>query len=171
MWARFARSYLMRLQLNRGVMRPHIPYPMQPTPTDPAFERAVLTAFSFVSRSAAPRIIDSSYSAMSFGNADIGLEGDTLRIRVTRDRGQYLVDVSPLGVAEWFDQDAVLRLVGAEESLASLSHSDLRSLELAAGAFHTHLAAIESLFRPPAWPESRIALKALQERRAHELFG
>ena len=144
---------------------------MQPTPTDPAFERDVLAAYSFLSRSAAPRIIGSSYSATSFGNADIGLEGDTLRIRVTRDRGQYLVDISPLGVAEWFDQDVVLRLVGAKESLASLSHSDLRSLELAAVAFRTHLNAIEELFRPTAWPESRIALKALQERRGHELFG
>ena len=131
----------------------------------------MLAAFSFLSRSATPRIIDSSYSATSFGNADIGLEGDTLRVRVTRDRGQYLVDVSPLGVAEWFDQDVVLRLVGVEESLASLSHSDLRSLELAAHALRTHIAAIEERFRPKAWPESRLALKALQERRAHELFG
>lgn len=142
-----------------------------PTQTDPSFERDVLSAFAFLCRSASPRIIDSSYSATTFGNADIGLEGDTLRVRVTRDRGQYLVDVSPLGIAEWFDQDVVLQLVGAEDSLASLSHSKLRSLELAADAFCSHFPAIEERFRPLAWAESRLALLTLQEHRTRELFG
>jgi hypothetical protein len=100
----------------------------------------------------------------------MGLEGDHLRIRVTRDRCQIFVDFSPLGTAEWFDEDVVLQLVGGERAGPGLADAGRTSLAPSANAIRAHFAAIVDRFQPDTWPRSRVELMALQERRARELL-
>jgi hypothetical protein len=141
------------------------------TSRDLEFERQALAAFAFIAPTTAPRVIDSSYSWEAFGDADIGLEGEALRVRVTRDRGQYFVTLSPRWTADWFDEHTVLQLVGAADSAQSLVDLKWTSMLLAAEAIQTHLADILDRFGPDKWQESRASMKRLQKQRSRELFG
>jgi len=141
------------------------------TSRDLDFEHQALTAFAFIAPTSSPRVIDSSYSWRAFGNADIGLEGDALRVRVTRDRGQYFVDLSPRWTADWFDEHTVLQLVGATDSAQALVDLKWASMLPAAEAIRTHLSAILDRFGREMWQESRAAMKRLQEQRSRELSG
>jgi hypothetical protein len=138
---------------------------------DLEFERQALTAFAFIAPTAAPRVIDGSYSWRAFGNADIGLEGDALRVRVTRDRGQYFVTLSPRWTADWFDEHTVLQLVGATDSAQELVDLNWTSMLPAAKAIRTHLIDILDRFGREKWQESRAAMKRLQEQRSREQSG
>jgi hypothetical protein len=132
--------------------------------TDPKFERVVLSTFAFIAATGAPRIIDSYRDS-------IGLEGDRIRIRVSRDRGQFLVGFSPRDLpAEWFDEQIVLQLIRAEDTAKRLVEGRWKSLAACADAIRENIGAIEDRFNQTAWPQSRVELKTLQERRAHELF-
>src|SRR5262245_42014639 len=55
---------------------------------DEGFERDVRAALAFISHDT-PTVSASSYAPQSFGNAMVELEGDAIRVRVTRDRGQF----------------------------------------------------------------------------------
>jgi hypothetical protein len=140
------------------------------TSRDLDFERQALTAFAFIAPATAPRVIDSSYSPESFGNADIGLEGEALRVRVTRDRGQYFVTLSPRWTADWFDEHTVLQLVGAADSAQRLAALEWKSMLPAAEEVRTHLVDILDRFGRDKWPESRATMKRLREQRAREIF-
>ena len=139
--------------------------------TDPQFERDALTAFAFVAMPPGPRISDSSYDPDSFGNAVIELDGDAVRIRVTRDRGQLLVDLAPPASGEWFDEEVVLQLVDAGDVAGDLAAGEWRALAPSADAIRRHFPAIVERFGHERWPQTRTELKALQSRRARELFG
>jgi hypothetical protein len=141
------------------------------TSRDLDFERQALTAFAFIGPATAPRVIDSSHSPDAFGNAEIGLEGEALRVRVTRDRGQYFITLSPRWTADWFDEHTVLQLVGAADSAQRLVDLEWRSMLPAAEEVQMHLADILDRFGRDKWPESRATMKRLQEQRARELFG
>jgi hypothetical protein len=140
------------------------------TSRDLEFERQALAAFAFIAPTTAPRVID-SYSWEARGDADIGLEGDALRVRVTRDRGQYFVTLAPRWTADWFDEHTVLQLVGAADSAQTLVDLKWKSMLPAAEAIQTHLADILDRFGPDKWQESRASMKRLQEERSRRLFG
>lgn len=139
--------------------------------SDPDFECEALEAFAFIATASRPRVIDSAYSVASFGDADIGLEGDDLRVRVTRDRSQYFVTLSPRWTADWFDEHTVLRLVGATDAAQNLVDLEWKSMLPAAEAIRAHLAEILKRFGPDNWQDSLATMKRLQEQRARELFG
>jgi hypothetical protein len=141
------------------------------TSRDPAFECEALAAFAFIAPVTGPRIIESSYSAESFGNADIGLEGEDLRVRVTRDRGQYFVALSPRWTDDWFDEHTVLQPVGAADSAQKLVELEWTSMLPAASAIETNLSEIVAAFRRDRWEASRAAMNQLQAQRARDLFG
>ncbi len=140
------------------------------TSRDLEFERQALAAFAFIAPTTAPRVID-SYSLEVRGDADIGLEGDALRVRVTRDRGQYFVTLSPRWTADWFDEHTVLQLVGAADSAQTPVDLKWKSMLPAAEAIQTHFADILDRFGPDKWQESRASMKRLQEERSRRLFG
>jgi hypothetical protein len=136
--------------------------------SDPAFQEAVLAALTFVGPL---RVLYSDYDPQSFGNAQIGLEGEKLRLRVTRDRSQILIDLSPREVAaEWFDEDVVVELVAGRMAAERLENFE-RPLHDAAETLRSHWPAILDRFRGAAWSETRLRLRALQEERAKRLFG
>jgi hypothetical protein len=143
----------------------------QATPErDEGFERDVVAAFAFVSRGT-PTIGASSYDPRAFGNAVVELEGAALRVRVTRDREQFLVDLSPADRHDWFDEEIVLRFVGADADADALIFGEWKSLQASAAAIHRHLQRIRLAVGAESWPEVRGILKELQNRRAQALFG
>jgi hypothetical protein len=95
--------------------------------SDPQFERDALAAFAFIAGPPGPRVLHSEYAPESFGNAVIELEGDDVRVRVTRDRSQRLVDLAPRAQGEWFDESVVLQLVGAAETARELAAGEWRA--------------------------------------------
>ena len=139
--------------------------------SDPQFERDALAAFAFIAAPPGPRVVHSRYDPGSFGNAVVELESDALRVRVTRDRGQLLVDLAPRAGGEWFDEAIILQLVGAGETARELAAAEWRALAPSASALRRHLSEIVDRFRPDQWAQTRAELKALQARRARELFG
>jgi hypothetical protein len=140
--------------------------------SDPEFDRKALAAFAFIAAPPGPRVIDSSYSPESFGNADIGLEGDGVRVRVTRDRGQFFVSLSPSATAaDWFDEYVVLQLVGADSKARELAEAQWSSIDATAEAIRAQFPQVVARFRVDEWPKTRAELKALQEQRAREMFG
>jgi hypothetical protein len=141
------------------------------TSRDLEFERQALAAFAFIAPATGPRVIDSSYSEEAFGNADIGLEGEELRVRVTRDRGQYFVTLSPRWTADWFDEHTVLQLVGAADSAQGLVDLEWKSMLPAAEAIQTYFADILDRFGRDKWDGSRVTMKRIHEQRARKLFG
>jgi hypothetical protein len=139
---------------------------------DPNFERDVLTEFAFLARDARPRVVYSDYDAATFGNAQMGIEYAQLRLRVTRDRSQVFVDLSPRTVAaDWFDEDVVIELVAGRARAGQLEANTARPLAAAANAIQEHLSTIVDRFREENWSSTRAALKALQNERAKRLFG
>lgn len=138
---------------------------------DEQFEREALDAFAFIASGAGPRVIDSSYSPESFGNATISLEGEHLRVRIARDRGQYFVNLSPRWIAEWFDEHTVLVLIGAPDAAEKLVKLEWRSMQPAADAIHANLLEIMAHFQPDRWQDTRTAMQGLQEKRAQDLFN
>ena len=134
------------------------------------FERDVVAQFAFISDET-PRIIASSYDSHVFGNAVVELAGSVIRLRVTRDRGQLLVDLSPVDRRDWFDEDIVLHFVGADADAVALEAGERDALAPSAGAINRHFGRITLAFQQATWPDVRRILEELQNRRAEQLFG
>jgi hypothetical protein len=139
--------------------------------SDPAFEREALAAFAFIAPSALPSVIERSYDPKSFGNALIVMDGERMRIRVTRDRSQFLTDLAPRGSYEFFDISVALELVGAASDARALEAAEWRELEPSASAIARHYAALGDCLSPERWLRSRASLEALQDARVEKLFG
>ena len=137
---------------------------------DEGFERDVRAAFAFISHDT-PTVSASSYAPQSFGNAMVELEGDAIRVRVTRDRGQFFVDLSPVDRYDWFDEEIVLHFVGADDDAHRLVSEKWKALEPSAAAIHRHFQRITLAFKPESWASVRSILKDFQNRRARALFG
>jgi len=138
------------------------------TARDEQFERDVVAAFAFIATDT-PTVTASWYDAHSFGNAVVEIAG-SLRTRVTRDRGQYLVDLSPADRYDWFDEEIVLRFVGADADADALISGRWKSLTASADAIHRHVQRILLAFASDSWSTVRPILKELQHRRAQALF-
>ena len=134
---------------------------------DKDFERNVKEAFAFISSSAAPKVVHSYYHEQAFGNALVELEGDNVRVRVTRDRGQIAVDLAPRGCKDWFIEYVVLQSVGVDSNVL-LDLSD-RTVEQAAKPIKANFEAITHAFGRENWKATEADLEARLERRGKEL--
>jgi hypothetical protein len=160
------------LQLSLGVIRQHGSHSMTTgQQRDRAFEDDVVRQFDFIAPDGAPRVASSVYDPAVFGNAVVSLEGEALRVRVTRDRSQLLTDVSPVHASESFDEHVVLQLVGASAEADALATAEWRSLAPTAAALRKHYARIVEAFAPERWVATKAELGRLQEARADRLFG
>jgi hypothetical protein len=82
---------------------------MAEVPTrDLAFDHDVSALFSFIKSASPPRISERRYDPAAFGNAVVVLAGDAIQVRVTRERSQLLVDLSPPDCHDWVDDQVVL---------------------------------------------------------------
>lgn len=143
----------------------------QPPPRDPDLERDASTQFSFITATPPPRLLESRYDPEAFGNAVVVLAGDGIRVRVTRDRSQLFVDLSPADRADWVDEQVVLQLVGGVSAVHRLAEGEFRALAPSAAAIRRHFPEILAAFQPTRWPATRVALTQLQHERAQRLFG
>ena len=143
---------------------------MNAVSSDPQFENDSRDAFSFIASASPLATLYACYHPDSFGNAIIALEGDRMRVKVVRDRRQFLVDLAPVASGDWFDISVVLDLIGAGATARELEAAEWRALGPIADAVREHAGAICARFQPAAWPATRASLRALQEARAKQLF-
>lgn len=134
---------------------------------DEEFENDVKQAFAFISTSAAPKIFESYYNEQAFGDALVALEGDNVRVRVTRDRGQIMVDLAPRGCRDWFIEDVVLQSVGIPSN--ALNEASDRTVQQAAKPIEANFTAITRAFSKENWKTTQADLEARLERRGKEL--
>lgn len=134
---------------------------------DREFEKEVVREFAFISQVSAPKVVRSDYDEQHFGNAVVELEGDHLKVRVTRDRGQTLVDLAPIHRNSWFIVEVVLQTVGAP--IKTFDESLEASVEHAAQAISKHWPAIVHRFSEPNWKATEVELENRLDRRGREL--
>lgn len=132
---------------------------------DSALEAAAESAFKFIAL-AGVSVTDSIYDATAFGNAQVILKGDSVDVRVTRDRGQYLIDLAPRGSSDWYDDDIILHFVGASNEAKALAASGRKAIAGAATALEEHWWKIVLAFRPAEWTNVKTILDILRSRRA-----
>lgn len=113
------------------------------------------------------RFVDSESSDSFGGNAYITLSGESVRIRLVRERGQLFADFQPIGLRGkkgWFSIDVVRRLIIDEQSWRSIM--DRENAEF----LREHLLDIERLFLEDEQGQTLIKLKRLEKLRAKEIF-
>jgi hypothetical protein len=108
----------------------------------------------------------------SFDNALVVLRSPNLRLRITRERGQLLID---FGAArepgQWFDSDIVLELLGLSTD-TSFRGSDAGTVFRGVGAFlRTFGDELEEKLDEAHLAATKRQIEALKERRAERLFG
>lgn len=134
---------------------------------DEEFEKDVKHAFAFISTSAAPQVLETYYNEQAFGDALVVLEGDNVRVRVTRDRGQIMVDLAPRGCRDWFMENVVLQSVGIAPN--ALNEASDRTVQQAAKPIEANFTAIARAFSRENWKTTQADLEARLERRGKEL--
>lgn len=129
--------------------------------------RLLADHYGFLWREGRYRVVDSA-ATESFGNALVVLASDRLRIRVARDRGQFLWEYQAVGGGgrDWYDLDVVWRLLTGEDVATATEPPDR-----VATFIREHLSEIEARFSPERADETAEALERLQRVRARELFG
>jgi hypothetical protein len=137
---------------------------------DREFEETAVRAFGFIASNAKPKVTRSDYDAEQFGDAVVELEGDKLKVRVVRDRGQVMADLAPLGCPDWFDEDVVLQSVGVADAKA-LEVISSRTVEQAAEAIAARFSAIVQSFDNANWKATEADLNARKDRRGEELMA
>lgn len=94
-----------------------------------------------------------------------------LRVRVSKDRGQFLCDfAAPTEPTEWFDQEVVFRDLGEDLTIDALISQGWSSLEAVAHAVEDHLDRVIELFGD-RYLASRNRFQVLKQIRVKKLFG
>src|SRR3712207_4518000 len=88
------------------------------------------------------QIVEERYSPKKFGNILVVLESQHLQVRLTRDRGQYFINMRNPSDAEWFDEHAVLYVIGAVADAEGLVQQQWASAETVVETFNRHLSAV-----------------------------
>jgi hypothetical protein len=134
------------------------------------FLGTVKPAFAFLAQERGYELLDEDV-ADSFDNGLLIYQSATLRIAVTRDRGQVLCSVRARGDYRDIDEQIVRLLIdGARHFPRVAPPADFRPAAVA-GFLREHLIAIEQLFAAPALVETLRTAAMLQSERAELLFG
>jgi len=128
--------------------------------------------FSFLERERGFRCVHRSYDEKFFGNAIVEYASASLRVRVIKDRSQFLCDFSrPTGVREWFDHDIVLRALGEAETLDVLTEPLGSSLPDLARTVRDRLDRVSELFAAGNYRQSTARFHELLRQRVAKEFG
>jgi hypothetical protein len=122
------------------------------------FLKSVADAFSVLTSRGQLAVESSTYDAQAFGNAVVVLAGQSLRIRVIRDRDDTFADAaSCLDPENWYPLQRVIRAAGANppppEGL--LTPGD------AAELVERHYAALNRSLAAAEWNQTRVNLERL----------
>jgi hypothetical protein len=131
----------------------------------------VQKAFASVVSDGGLQVRDTEFTAAHFGNFVVEFIGATVRLKVVRDRMQFLVDFAPPESDEWIDDETIWHLVGAEYFNEQRAKLDLRSLEQVAEATAAHFSEICALFTTSEAQESLRRANEYRQARAKTLFG
>lgn len=111
------------------------------------------------------------YDPQMFGNVCVDLTDAELRLRMTRDRGQYFISIGAFQDEEWFDEHSVLVLLGAANEADQLAREQWKSAERVAEVVARHFPKIREAFSTARYPDTREGLHRIEAKRAKELFG
>jgi hypothetical protein len=112
------------------------------------------------------------YASAPNGNVVVYYESSDLRVRVTKDRGQFLCDfAASKEPTEWFDLEIVLRDLGEDKASDDLIAQGWSSLDSLASCIEQTIDRIRAQFSEDSRSESRARLKEGQLRRVRKLFG
>jgi len=131
----------------------------------------VQEAFASVVARGGLQVSDTEYAAAHFGNFVVEFSGASVRLRVVRDRMQFLLDFAPPGHDEWIDDETIWHLIGADHVNEQRAELDLRSLEHVAKATSAHFPEICALFSVREAPRTLQRANEHRQRRAKALFG
>src|SRR5882757_7696084 len=110
-------------------------------------DQQITDRVAFVERQRDVRRIRSEYNPVVFGNAVVEYSSPDLRLRVTKDRGQFLCDFAATnGPLEWFTLGIVFRDLGESASLDALIAEKWSSLDSVAATVEDHFSRILDLF-------------------------
>jgi hypothetical protein len=129
-------------------------------------------AFSFLEQDLAYRRGRSEYHRAQFGNALVEYQSPRLRIRVTKDRGQFFCAfAAPKEPVEWFDQEIILRDLGEGQAADDFIAQRWSSLDAVATSVRRTIERICERFGEETYSESRGRFKEGQLRRVRKLVG
>lgn len=112
------------------------------------------------------RVIREHCDAQAFGNVCVELRNRDLRLRFTRDRGQYFIDVAALNDEEWFGECTLLTFLGALDAAGQLIKERWASAEHVAEAVAQRLPEIAAAFDSGKYVATRVSLKRLESQLA-----
>jgi len=128
--------------------------------------------FSFLEKERGFRCVHRSYDQKFFGNAIVEYVSATLRVRVVKDRGQFECDFArPKGVPEWFDADVVLRALGEDGTIDTLTAQSWSSLHDLARTIRDRLDRISELFAERNYRQTRARFQEVLRQRVAKNFG
>ena len=128
--------------------------------------------FSFLEMERGFRCVHRSYDEKYFGNAIVEYVSASLRVRVVKDRGQFLCDFArPDGVPEWFDAAVVLRALGEDAATEALSAQRWSSLPDLARTICDRLDRVSELFAAAKYRQSAARFHEILRQRVATEFG
>jgi hypothetical protein len=135
-------------------------------------DEEIANQFSFLETERGFRCNHRRYGPAHFGNAIVEYVSATRRLRIVKDRGQYLCDFArSKGVAEWFDQDVVLRALGDDATVDALIAQQRSSLHEVARTTRESLDRAGELFSDGNYSRSVARFRELQGQRAAEVLS
>lgn len=135
------------------------------------FSEAVRSVFSCLINTLKLRLLKETYDPKHFGNSIIELRGDTIWIRVVRDRGQVFVDIaSPVDPDNWYDLERVLEAVGSKTE-TPMSPDSPETLELSAKLIERHLDAIQAGLSIPNYHRTKETLERIVQAYVARLLS
>lgn len=117
------------------------------------------------------RTVNEQYDAQSFGDVLIDLASPKFDLRFTRDRGQYFISLRHPNDEEWFDEHAVLTLIGASDDADALVQDKWASPQAVASAIERHFEAIAAAFSEEQYEQTKERLRHIEQQRAARRFG
>lgn len=76
------------------------------------YPAAIQSLFDHLARTGEYQMESSTYDDQSFGNVSVVLAGPTLCVRITKDRGQWSIEMSASGAQRsWYDTYAIRKLL------------------------------------------------------------
>ena len=135
------------------------------------FSEMVCSTFSGLINTLKLHLLKETYDPNFFGNSIIELGGDTMRIRVIKDRGQIFVDIaSPVDPDNWYFLERILEAVGSKTE-TPMNPDSPETLELSAKLIERHLDAIQAGLSAQNYHKTKAILHTIAQAAVARLLS